>query len=63
MKSDPVLSLDGAPESLDPELERRISALEAGPDAGSDFDAASWFWLVVLGIVAPAALLLWAWFG
>lgn len=50
-------------EPLDPELERRVAALEAGPDAGSDFDARSWFWLILLGIVGPGALLLWGWFG
>lgn len=50
-------------ELLDPELERRVVALESGTDAGSDFDAASWFWMVLLGIVGPAALLVWGWFG
>jgi hypothetical protein len=50
-------------EPLEPELERRVRALEAGADAGSDFDAASWFWMVVLGIALPAALLVWGWFG
>lgn len=50
---------------LEPELERRIAALEtAGANAaGSDFDAASWFWMVALGAAGPAALLLWGWFG
>jgi hypothetical protein len=50
-------------EPLHPELERRIAALESGTDAGSDFDAASWFWIVLLGILGPAALLVWGWFG
>ena len=50
-------------EPLDPELERRVAALEAGADAGSDFDAASWFWMVLLGILVPVALLVWGWFG
>jgi hypothetical protein len=54
----------GAPrEPLDPELERRVAALESGTDAGSDFDTASWFWLVLLGVVGPVALLVWGWFG
>jgi hypothetical protein len=52
-----------AREPLNPELERRIAALEAGTDAGSDFDAASWFWMVLLGIVGPVAMLVWGWFG
>jgi hypothetical protein len=50
-------------EPLDPELERRVAALESGTDAGSDFDAASWFWMVLLGIVGPVVLLVWGWFG
>ncbi len=50
-------------EPLEPELERRVCALEAGADAGSDFDAASWFWMLLLGIVGPVALLVWGWFG
>lgn len=53
----------GSREPLDPELERRVIALEAGTDSGSDFDAASWFWMVLLGILVPVALLVWGWFG
>jgi hypothetical protein len=53
-----------AREPLDPELERRVAALESpGTDAGSDFDSWSWFWMAMLGVVGPAALLLWGWFG
>jgi hypothetical protein len=52
-----------ARERLDPELERRIAALESGTDAGADFDVRSWLWMVLLGIVGPAALLVWGWFG
>ena len=50
---------------LDPELERRVAALETSTSgaAGTDFDAASWFWIVLLGAVGPAALVLWGWFG
>lgn len=50
-------------EPLEPELERRVRLLEAGADTGSDFDAASWFWMVVLGIAGPVALLVWGWLG
>jgi hypothetical protein len=50
-------------EELDPELEQRVAALEAGPDAGSDFDGRSWFWLVLFGVILPVTLLAWAWFG
>jgi len=60
----PSIGANAAREPLDPELERRIAALESpGTDAGSDFDAASWFWMLLLGVVGPAALLLWGWFG
>jgi hypothetical protein len=52
-----------AREALDPALERRVAALEAGADAGSDFDGASWFWMILLGVAGPVALLLWGWFG
>jgi hypothetical protein len=50
-------------EPLDPELERRVAALESGAEAGTDFDATSGFWMVMLGLVGPAGLLLWGWFG
>jgi len=50
-------------EPLDPELERRIAALESGGETGADFDFASWVWIILLGVVLPVALLLWGWFG
>jgi hypothetical protein len=50
-------------ERFDPDLERRVAALESDSDAGVDFDAVSWLWLVLLGIVGPVALLVWGWFG
>jgi hypothetical protein len=48
------------PAPLPAELERRIEALERIKGSG-DFDRASWFWLLLLGVVTPAALLLWGW--
>ena len=45
---------------LPPELERRIETLERQGDGG-DLDRTSWFWLLLLGVIAPAALLLWGW--
>lgn len=49
-----------APAAVDlpPDLERRIAALESAGRTG-DLDAVSWFWLILLGIVLPAALLVW----
>jgi hypothetical protein len=59
----PAAAGSAARERLDPELERRIAALESGADAGADFDVRSWLWMVLLGIVGPVALLVWGWFG
>ena len=60
----PSSGANAAREPLDPGLERRVAALESsGADAGSDFDATSWFWMLMLGAVVPVALLLWGWFG
>lgn len=42
---------------LPPELEARISALERNA-SGADFDAASWFWMILFGVLVPALLLL-----
>jgi hypothetical protein len=44
-------------------LEERLAALEAGRETGDDFNARSWFWLVLLGVVIPAALLLVGWWA
>ncbi len=45
---------------LPPELEARIAALEAGA-ARSDFDAASWLWMILFGIAVPVILLIIGW--
>ncbi|HUE09903.1 MAG TPA: hypothetical protein VMQ54_03145 [Steroidobacteraceae bacterium] len=45
---------------LPPELEARIAALEAAAPA-ADFDWASWFWMILLGIALPAILLIIGW--
>jgi hypothetical protein len=50
-------------EPLNPELERRIAALESGAETGADFDLVSWWWMVLLGVLLPVGLLLWGWFG
>jgi hypothetical protein len=50
----------GAPaediRQMPPELEARIAALEKA-DRCEDFDAVSWVWMVLFGIVLPLALL------
>jgi hypothetical protein len=52
---------DPAP-ALPPELEARIAALEnAAPT--SDFDAAGWFWMMLLGVVIPLGLLMVGWWA
>ena len=43
------------------ELERRIRLLEDPSNQGAEFDTASWIWLIVLGIVLPAAVFVWGW--
>jgi hypothetical protein len=48
-------------EDLPPELEERITALEDPARQGADFDAVSWAWLILLGMVVPLALLVWGW--
>ncbi len=47
--------------ALPQELEARLSVLEAAT-ARADFDAFSWFWIVVLGAVLPAVLLVVGWY-
>lgn len=44
------------------ELESRLAALDSGAQQGDDFDARSWFWLAVLGVVVPAVLLVIGWY-
>lgn len=45
---------------LPAELEARIAALENG-ETGTDFDALSWAWMVLLGMALPATLILLGW--
>ncbi len=45
---------------LPPELEARLAAVEAAA-AARDFDAASWFWMLLLGAALPAALIVAGW--
>lgn len=49
------------PGELPPELEARLEALADPTRQAPDFDAASWFWLSLLGIALPLALLVWGW--
>ncbi|MHB8476982.1 MAG: hypothetical protein ACYDBZ_11940 [Steroidobacteraceae bacterium] len=45
---------------LPPDLEARLAAFECAAPPGG-FDAASWFWMLLLGVVIPMALLLLGW--
>ena len=47
-------------EQLPAELENRIAAIEAH-SASADFDAASWAWMLLLGVALPAVLLVAGW--
>lgn len=44
------------------ELERRLLALERLEEQGDDFDATSWGWLLLLGLVLPVVALVAGWF-
>lgn len=46
---------------LHPELERRIRALDNPSEQGAGFTARDWFWLLVLGVLLPAAILFLGW--
>jgi hypothetical protein len=48
-------------QQIPAELERRIRALEAPGGEGEDFDAVSWFWLLLLGLVLPVLGLIVGW--
>jgi hypothetical protein len=43
-----------------PELAARIAALES-TGARTDFDALSWFWMILFGILVPLVLLILGW--
>jgi hypothetical protein len=59
----PVPMTDTRPDGeLPPELELRVEAIERDDRAG-DLTRASWFWLLLFGVVTPAALLLWGWWA
>jgi hypothetical protein len=46
---------------LPAELERRLALVELDSQQ-RDFDASSWFWMILLGAVIPAGLLIAGWF-
>ena len=46
---------------IPPELERRITALEQPENQGDGFGTKDWIWLLVLGVIGPALLLIWGW--
>jgi hypothetical protein len=47
---------------LAPELEARIAAFELAGES-ADFDAAGWFWMVLLGVAMPLLLLVVGWWA
>jgi len=49
-------------QRLAPELEARIAAFEKAAPA-ADFDFASWFWMIGLGVVLPLLLLAAGWWA
>lgn len=49
-------------EAEERELERRLEILEDPGEQGEGFGTTDWGWLAVLGVLFPAALLIWGWF-
>ena len=48
--------------ALPPQLEARIAVIESAAPA-SDFDASSWFWMILLGVAIPLILLAVGWWA
>jgi hypothetical protein len=48
--------------ALPPQLEARIAVVESAAPA-SDFDASSWFWMILLGVAIPLILLAVGWWA
>lgn len=46
---------------FDPELNRRIRAFETSANEETGFTRRDWLALIVLGVLFPAALLVWGW--
>jgi hypothetical protein len=59
--SDPAAGNDPLPAPLlPPDLEARLAAFDSAAPAGG-FDAASWFWMLLLGVALPLGLLVLGW--
>ncbi len=52
--------VDDGHHDLPPELEARIAVLEAAA-SDTDFDALSWIWMALFGVVLPAVLIALGW--
>jgi hypothetical protein len=61
-ESDIAPQAPALPSALPAELEARIAAFENAAPA-SDFDGASWFWMILLGIAVPLVLLAVGWWA
>ena len=51
----------GGAGPVPPDLDARIIELEAMSGETKDFDARSWAWLVLLGVIVPIALVIIGW--
>jgi hypothetical protein len=56
----PAGSRPSQPPAKPPDLEARIAAFESVATTG-DFDRASWFWIILLGVALPLVLLAIGW--
>jgi hypothetical protein len=52
------MSLGPEPEDT---LQRRLALLADPKAQGADFDRASWFWLLLLGLIGPIVLIILGW--
>ncbi len=58
--AEPERTNDSALAALPAELQARIREVQAAAPA-ADFDAASWFWLILLGALLPLLLIVLGW--
>jgi len=47
--------------NLPDELEQRLQTLTEESGQGADFDLISWFWLLLLGLIGPIAVIIASW--
>jgi hypothetical protein len=59
----PAARSGASASGLPAELERRLADIEADVDSRQGFDGRSWLWLLLLGVLVPAAALVLGWWA